>query len=138
MRDGERASKADDADKFLERKTRTASAEETCGLAQSDGRQEGPLIGGQGVQAEELGGGLGKVKKNRGAGGIDGEDLAAFEAQLEANLERLHRELKAGTDQPQPVLRRLSPKAGQAGKHRPLGIPTIYDRVCQQDVSKQR
>jgi len=37
VRDGERASKADDADKFLERKTRTASAEETGGLAQSDG-----------------------------------------------------------------------------------------------------
>lgn len=73
-----------------------------------------------------------KVKKNRGAGGIDGEDLAAFEAQLEANLERLHRELKEGTYQPQPVLQRLIPKAGQPGKHRPLGIPTIYDRVCQQ------
>ena len=73
-----------------------------------------------------------KVKKNRGAGGIDGEDLAAFEARLEANLERLHRELKEGTYQPQPVLQRLIPKAGQPGKHRPLGIPTIYDRVCQQ------
>ncbi len=47
-----------------------------------------------------------KVKKNRGAGGIDGEDLAAFEARLEANLERLHRELKEGTYQPQPVLQR--------------------------------
>ena len=40
-------------------------------------------------------------------------DLAAFEAQLEANLERLHRELKEGTYQPQPVLQRLIPKAGQ-------------------------
>ncbi len=70
--------------------------------------------------------------QNRGAGGIDGEDLAGFAARLEANLERLHRELKEGSYQPQPVLRRLIPKAGQAGKHRPLGIPTIYDRVCQQ------
>ncbi len=73
-----------------------------------------------------------KVKRNRGAGGIDGEDLAAFEARLEANLERLHWELKEGTYQPRPVLQRLIPKAGQPGKHRPLGIPTIYDRVCQQ------
>lgn len=75
-----------------------------------------------------------KVKRNRGAGGIDGEDLAAFEAQLEANLDRLHRELKDGTYEPQPVLQHLIPKAGQPGKYRALGIPTIYDRVCQQAV----
>lgn len=73
-----------------------------------------------------------KVKRNRGAGGIDGEDLEAFEAQLEAKLERLHRELKEGTYAAQPVQQHLIPKAGKAGGHRPLGIPTIYDRVCQQ------
>ena len=73
-----------------------------------------------------------KVKRNRGAGGVDGEDLAAFEASLDANLDRLHRELRDGKYVPQPVLRRLIPKAGQPGKFRPLGIPTIYDRVCQQ------
>jgi group II intron reverse transcriptase/maturase len=73
-----------------------------------------------------------KVKRNRGAGGIDGEDLDAFEAELEANLERLHQELKDGTYVPQPVLQQLIPKAGKPGQYRPLGIPTIYDRVCQQ------
>ena len=73
-----------------------------------------------------------KVKRNRGAGGVDGEDLAAFEASLDANLERLHRELRDGEYVPRPVLRHLIPKAGQPGKFRPLGIPTIYDRVCQQ------
>ena len=73
-----------------------------------------------------------KVKRNRGAGGVDGEDLQAFEASLDANLERLHRELRDGDYVPQPVLQRLIPKAGQPGKFRPLGIPTIYDRVCQQ------
>jgi group II intron reverse transcriptase/maturase len=73
-----------------------------------------------------------KVKGNRGAGGIDGEDLAAFEAELDANLDRLHRELADGSYVPRPVLQRLIPKAGQPGKSRPLGIPTIYDRVCQQ------
>ena len=74
----------------------------------------------------------GRVKRNRGAGGVDGEDLAAFEASLDVNLGRLHRELRDGTYMPQPVLRCLIPKAGQLGKFRPLGIPTIYDRVCQQ------
>ena len=73
-----------------------------------------------------------KVKRNRGAGGVDGEDLAAFEVSLDANLARLHRELRDGRYEPQPVLQRLIPKAGQPGKFRPLGIPTIYDRVCQQ------
>jgi RNA-directed DNA polymerase len=75
-----------------------------------------------------------QVKRNRGAGGIDGEDLAAFEAELEANLERLHQALKDGTSAPQPVLQHLIPKAGKAGEYRPLGIPTIYDRVCQQAI----
>lgn len=73
-----------------------------------------------------------KVKRNRGAGGIDGTDLAAFEAELEANLEQLHVALKDGTYTPQPVLQHLIPKAGKPGEHRPLGIPTIIDRVCQQ------
>ena len=78
-----------------------------------------------------------KVKRNRGAGGVDGEDLAAFEASLDANLERLHRELRDGEYVPQPVLRHLTPKAGQPGKFRPLGIPTICDRVCQQALQNR-
>ena len=45
-----------------------------------------------------------KVKRNGGAGGVDGEDLAAFEAQRDANLERLHAELKDGSYAPRPVL----------------------------------
>jgi RNA-directed DNA polymerase len=75
-----------------------------------------------------------KVKRNRGASGIDGEDLKTFEAALEANRERLHQALKDGTSAPQPVLQHLIPKAGNPGEYRPLGIPTIYDRVCQQGV----
>ena len=73
-----------------------------------------------------------QVQRNRGAGGVDGEDLEAFEASLDANLDRLQRELRDGEYVPQPVLQHLIPKAGQPGKFRPLGIPTIYDRVCQQ------
>jgi RNA-directed DNA polymerase len=73
-----------------------------------------------------------KVKRNKGAGGIDGESLEEFEANLMGNLERLHSELKSDTYQPLPVRQKMIPKPGQPGKYRPLGIPTIYDRVCQQ------
>ena len=73
-----------------------------------------------------------KVKRNRGSGGVDGQNIEDFESNLEGNLKRLHDELRTQTYQPQPVKRHFIPKSGQRGKLRPLGIPTIYDRVCQQ------
>jgi group II intron reverse transcriptase/maturase len=75
-----------------------------------------------------------KVKRNRGAGGIDGQSLAEFEEQLEEQLDRLHEELKGDAYVPKPVRQHLIPKAGQPGRYRALGIPTIYDRVCQQAI----
>ena len=74
----------------------------------------------------------GRVRENRGAGGIDGQNLKEFEEQLDEQLDRLHEELKSDSYRPLPVRQRLIPKPGQPGKFRPLGIPTIYDRVCQQ------
>ena len=73
-----------------------------------------------------------RVRTNQGAGGTDGISVEAFEAKLEDNLERLHRELRDRTYQPQPVRRIEIPKRGAPGKTRPLGIPSVYDRVCQQ------
>jgi group II intron reverse transcriptase/maturase len=74
----------------------------------------------------------GRVKRNRGAGGIDGQSLVEFEEQRDEQLDRLHRELKDDTYVPQPVREHRIAKSGQPGRHRVLGIPTIYDRVCQQ------
>jgi RNA-directed DNA polymerase len=73
-----------------------------------------------------------KVKSNGGAGGIDHQSIEEFEADAQRHLLRLHEELVGDSYQPQPVRQQLIPKAGQPGKFRPLGIPTIYDRVCQQ------
>jgi RNA-directed DNA polymerase len=73
-----------------------------------------------------------RVKGNGGAGGVDGQTLMDFENGLAEHLDRLHEELRSDTYEPLPVRRQLIPKAGQPGKFRPLGIPTIYDRVCQQ------
>ena len=73
-----------------------------------------------------------KVKANRGSGGVDGQNLEAFEAQLNQQLDRLQRELKEDTYQPLPVRQHPIPKRDKPGAYRLLGIPTIYDRVCQQ------
>jgi RNA-directed DNA polymerase len=73
-----------------------------------------------------------KVKANRGSGGVDGQTLEAFAGQLDSQLDRLHRELKEDVYKPQPVRQVQIPKAGKPGEFRRLGIPTIYDRVCQQ------
>ena len=73
-----------------------------------------------------------KVRRNGGAGGVDGQSLESFEAELNDHLDRLQQELKSDTYEPDPVRQKLIPKSGQPGKFRPLGIPTIYDRVCQQ------
>ena len=75
-----------------------------------------------------------KVRQNRGVGGIDGQGIEEFEENLAGNLARLHKELKDAAYTPQPVRQRMIPKPGQPGKVRPLGIPTIYDRVCQQAI----
>jgi RNA-directed DNA polymerase len=73
-----------------------------------------------------------KVQANRGSGGVDGQNLEAFEAQLDEQLDRLQRELMADAYRPQPVRQVPIPKEGKPGEYRMLGIPAIYDRVCQQ------
>jgi RNA-directed DNA polymerase len=73
-----------------------------------------------------------KVKENRGSGGVDGQSLAAFESQLGPQLARLEKELKENAYRPQPVLQHPIPKRDKPGEYRMLGVPTIYDRVCQQ------
>jgi RNA-directed DNA polymerase len=71
-----------------------------------------------------------RVKRNRGAAGVDAMTLAEVEqAGVEVFLEDLGARLRAGTYRPAAVRRRYIPKAD--GKQRPLGIPTVRDRVAQ-------
>jgi len=74
----------------------------------------------------------GKVRSNQGAPGADGVSIEEFEKDLERNLLRLHDELRESKYQPQAVRRIEIEKRGAPGKTRPLGIPSVYDRVCQQ------
>jgi len=73
-----------------------------------------------------------KVRSNRGSGGVDGKNLEQFAAELDQQLDQLHTELKGDTYQPRPVRQVQIPKVGKPGEYRMLGVPTIYDRVCQQ------
>jgi RNA-directed DNA polymerase len=74
-----------------------------------------------------------RCRANRGAPGYDKVSFQQIEEQgLNGWLERLQQELKAGHYQPQPLLRVWIPKA--QGGQRPLGIPTIRDRVVQMAV----
>ena len=71
-----------------------------------------------------------KVRSNRGAGGIDRQTIARFERNKEQHLLELHRLLREKRYRPLALRRVYIPKGN--GEDRPLGIPTIRDRVVQQ------
>ena len=72
------------------------------------------------------------VKQNAGSktAGCDGINMSAFDENLEENLQQLIKELKSETFEPHPVRRVYIKKAN--GRLRPLGIPSIRDRIVQE------
>ena len=71
-----------------------------------------------------------RVLGKEGAAGVDRQTVEDFDEQLRTELDRLHQELREGTYRPAPVRRTWIPKPGSSEK-RPLGIPTVRDRVVQ-------
>jgi group II intron reverse transcriptase/maturase len=76
-----------------------------------------------------------RVKANKGSAGVDGQSLKDFDQDLENNLYKLWNRMSSGSYFPQPVKRVEIPKA--AGGMRPLGIPTVTDRIAQMAVKMQ-
>lgn len=74
-----------------------------------------------------------KVVGNRGSAGVDGMSVVRWKEKEEEHLRELRRRLMNDTYRSKPVLRRYIPKPGSK-KQRPLGIPAVKDRVCQQTV----
>ena len=74
------------------------------------------------------------VKANKGAAGIDGQSCERFAAQSERYLNELAEDLQTGRYQASPVRRVEIAKAD--GKKRPLGIPTVKDRIVQTAVKR--
>jgi len=71
-----------------------------------------------------------KVSANKGAAGVDHQTVGDFEAHERDELDRLHEDLRTDTYVPQAVRRTWIPKPG-SNERRPLGVPTVRDRVVQ-------
>jgi RNA-directed DNA polymerase len=72
-----------------------------------------------------------RVQANHGAAGVEHQTSEAFARDREGNLVKLAAELRDGTYRPQAVRRHWSPQSGQPQEQRPLGMPTVRDRVVQ-------
>lgn len=75
------------------------------------------------------------VKRNKGCAGVDKIDFKRFDKRVQDNLYRLWNRMSSGSYTPEPVLQVEIPKSN--GGKRPLGIPTILDRIAQMTVEMQ-
>lgn len=82
------------------------------------------------LKYEQLNAAWRKVRKNKGAGGVDSVTIEMFENQLELQLKTIQHQLYKKSYKPQPV-RRVEISKEDTDKKRKLGIPTIRDRVIQ-------
>ena len=73
-----------------------------------------------------------RVSANKGAAGVDGQSIKRFEGRAELYLTELSTALRNGSYRPQPIRRVEIPKGD--GRTRPLGIPTVKDRIVQTAV----
>src|SRR5437588_4139242 len=112
---------------------RSAAVQETEARAVKTSLER-PAVAGPSMEAvverENLKKALAQVKRNKGAAGIDRMSVDALPAYLKEHWPTIRVQLLEGTYEPQPVRRVEIPKA--SGGMRPLGIPTVLDRLIQQ------
>lgn len=87
-----------------------------------------------GISKREVWDAYKRIKANGGSAGVDHQSIAKFEENLNANLYKLWNRLASGSYFPPPVRRVEIPKGD--GRTRPLGIPTVADRIAQMVVSR--
>ena len=87
------------------------------------------------ISKREVGEAYKRVKANQGGAGVDEQSIASYEGKLANNLYKLWNRLSSGSYFPPPVRRVEIPKGG--GGRRPLGIPTVADRVAQTVVKRR-
>jgi len=108
---------------------RAAGAEEmrtetgASGLKKEEKRRKWHSLWGQICDRRNVEAAWRRVRRNRGAPGIDGVTVEEFEERAIEELDRLERELRDGSYEPLPVRRVMIPKPD--GSERPLGIPTV-------------
>ena len=85
-------------------------------------------------QSKNLEAAFRKVRSNKGSAGVDHKTIEQFELKLEAELAYLEKTLRDGTYRPMAVKRVYIPKPGKPEEKRPLGIPSVRDRVVQTAV----
>lgn len=98
------------------------------------GAPQGPTMIEEILEPENLARAWKRVKANKGAPGIDGMTVEAFPAFAREHWPRVATAIREGNYRPAPVKRAWVPKPD--GSQRPLGIPTVLDRVIQQAVSQ--
>lgn len=101
-------------------------------VSTSDGRNLGRRAKPFGISKRDVWVSYKRIKANRGAAGVDGQSIAEFEENLEDNLYKLWNRMASGSYFPPPVRRVEIPKGD--GRTRPLGIPTVADRIAQMVV----
>lgn len=109
------------------------ASHERPGGGKHEGVQE-PTLMEQVLASENLILAWKRVKANKGAPGIDGITIGEFPAFLREHWSRIRSELQEGTYRPAPVRRVFIPKPD--GTERPLGVPTVLDRLIQQSFAQ--